>query len=147
MMRGNGFRVNSAAHSYGDPTEYITPTTQALPINSVLVQGSTMGGEVGLAATTNVPDFIGLRATTGGQTIDIPCIRVLPTVEFVVPLATSETVISTTNEGNHVSFATSGTAIVASATGTFVIRKVYNTSGADAQYFTGHFTPVAVTTK
>lgn len=140
-LRGNGFRVSKTPYVSGTPLVYITPTTEALPINAILKQGSTMGGAVGLAlnSTYVTPTHIGLAATTGGTSIAIPCIRITPDVEFIVPMSSSETVISTTNVGNHVEFSSSGTSVVASATGTFKISAVYNTSAALAQYVKGYF--------
>lgn len=146
MMRGSGFRVNKAGYVYGQPLEFRTPTTEALPLYSVGQQGSTAGGNVGLCNTTGIPEFIIMQATTGSQATQIPVLRVLPGVEFIVPCASSETVVSTTNVGNYVAFATSGTAISPDSSGTFAISGVYNTSAANAQFFTGYFKETAPTT-
>jgi hypothetical protein len=100
--------------------------------------GSTMGGSVGLSGTTHLPNFIGVKATTG-DTAQIPCIKVTSDIEFIVPLSSSESAVSTTNVGNHVAVSSSGTSLVASATGVFKISAVYATSGAAYQFFKGYF--------
>lgn len=147
MIRGNGFRPNNTPTVSGTPLEYRTPSTEVLAFGEILKQGSTMGGALGHSDSTTpgIQRFIAVKATTGATT-PIPVIRLLPGMELIVPAASSETVVSTTQIGNFVAVSSSGTSICCATTGVFVISGVFNTSGASAQYFTGYFSGVAATT-
>jgi len=146
-LRGKGFRVNKTQYVSGTPLVYITPTTEVLPLNGLLRQGSTMGGALGTLGTT-VPTkerFICMRATTGAQTL-IPFLRIDASYELIAPVASSETVISTTQIGQQVAFSSSGTCLCPATTGYFAISGVFNTSGVTAQYLTGRFQTAVATT-
>ena len=147
-MRGNGFRTNKSPYVYASPLEFISPSSEHLPLNSVLKQGSTMGGRVGLMTGTTyaTPDFISASDVAAGSSAStIPVIRVKSDIELIVPQASSATVVSTTNIGNHVACCTSMTCVDTATTGVFVISGIYNTSAAAAQYFTGHFIAAGTT--
>jgi len=130
----------------GTPFEYLVPAS-SFEFGAALKQGSTMGGKVGImtGSTSYTPDFIGYAATTGAALPLIPCLRVEKTQEFICNTASSDAVISTTRIGDHVRLSSSGTAIVGTKAGTFVISGVYNTSDAKANTVTGHFVSVATT--
>lgn len=149
MVRGNGFRPHNTAEVNGTPLQFVKPTTEALAFGQIVYQGSTYGGAVGKAATTNVekPKFIAFKATTGAQDL-IPVLR-LGTgsyYELIAPAASSGTVVSTTNIGNYIAFSSSGTALVPATTGHFVVSGVFNTSSVTAQFFTGYFVTQVATT-
>ena len=147
MQRGNGFRANKTPFVSGTPLDYIAATTEVLAFGQILKQGSTMGGAVGAgdSTTPGAAVFVGMRATTGATT-PIPVLRVFPGMELIVPAASSETAISTTQIGNHVAISSSGTCICAATTGKFVLSGVYSTSAVASQYFTGYFASIAATT-
>lgn len=129
----------------GTPLEYIPSTTEVLAFGQALKQGSTMGGSVGaMTGTTAKPQFIGFVATTGG-TNPIPVLRVTDQVEFVVNNASSVSAVSTTQKGLYFALSTSQTALDTGSTGFFKVSNVYNTSSAQAQYFTGFFTEYGTT--
>lgn len=147
MIRGNGFRVNNTPVVNGTPIEHLKPSTEALAFGQIVCQGSTMGGALGTLGTT-VPTkerFIALKATTGAQTL-APFLRIDATYELIAPVASSETVISTTQIGQQIAFSSSGTALCPATTGYFVISGVFNTSAVTAQYLTGRFVTAVATT-
>lgn len=149
MIRGRGFRPHNTAEVNGTPLQHIKPTTEVLAFGQIVFQGSTYGGAVGTANTTNVekPKFIAFRATTGAQDL-IPVLR-LGTgsyYELIAPVASSETVVSTTAIGNYIAFSSSGTSLSPGTTGHFVVSGVFNTSSVTAQYLTGYFVTQVATT-
>jgi len=146
-MRGNGFRPYNTPTVDGTRLEHMTPSTDVLAFGQLVCQGSTMGGTLGVVGTTMLTKqkFICFRATTGA-TDTVPFLRVGLLQELVAPVATSETVISTTQIGQQIAYSSSGTCLCPATTGHFVISGVFNTSAVTGQFLTGHFIPFVGTT-
>lgn len=129
----------------GTPLEYIATTTEALQLGQALKQGSTMGGSVGaMTGSTAIPQFISMKASTG-DTNPKPVFRVTDQVEFIINNASSVSAVSTTQVGLHFALSSSQSALDTGTTGFFKVSGVFNTSGAQAQYFTGFFTEYGTT--
>ena len=147
MIRGSGFRPYSTPTVDGTALEHNKPSTEALAFGQIVCRGSTMGGALGGVGTTMLTKqkFIAFKATTGAQDL-IPFLRLSPMQELIAPVASSETVISTTQIGQQIAFSSSGTALCPATTGHFIISGVYNTSAVTAQFLTGYFSLFVATT-
>ncbi len=137
-----GVKVYKTPYVYGEPIEYMYPTSQqTFAIYQLAKQGSTGAGKLDYQDGTSQlrsGAWITMKATTGSSQELIPVLRVQREISYIVDHCSSEAVVGTTAVGYFISVSSSGGA-VAATTGGFRVTSIANTSDTTAQKFIGNF--------
>jgi len=137
-----GVKVYKTPYVYGEPIEYMYPTSQqTFALYQLAKQGSTGAGKLDYQDGTSQlrsGAWITMKATTGSSQELIPVLRVNREITYIVDHCSSEAVVGTSAVGYFCSISSSGGALVGT-TGGFRVTALANTSDTSAQKVIGNF--------